>query len=103
MLIMEEKMPFLVVCEVLNADGTPHASNTRALFEDDPGFWFGFEQEYVLTKDGLPLGFPDNGYPRPQGPYYCSVGFENASGRELVEDHLDTCLEAGLNIYRYQR
>ena len=92
------KNAFMVVAEVLNADGTPHASNTRALFDDDSTFWFGFEQEYVLTKDGLPLGFPENGYPRPQGPYYCSVGFENAAGREIVEDHLDSCLDAGLGI-----
>ncbi len=60
--------------------------------------WFGFEQEYVLTLNSLPLGFPDNGYPRPQGPYYCSVGTENAAGRDLVEEHLDACLDAGLQI-----
>ncbi|MEM6757670.1 MAG: glutamine synthetase, partial [Planctomycetota bacterium] len=38
------------------------------------------------------------GYPGPQGPYYCSVGTKNCVGREIVEDHLDTCLEAGLSI-----
>ncbi len=90
---------FLVVCEVLNADGTPHASNTRALIENnDPEYWFGFEQEYVLTMDGKPLGFPDKGFPAPQGMYYCSVGTPNVSGREIVEEHLDTCLEAGLEL-----
>ena len=32
------------MCEVLNSDGTPHASNGRATIEDDDeGFWFGFE------------------------------------------------------------
>ena len=35
---------FLVMCEVLNADGTPHSSNGRATIEDDDeDFWFGFE------------------------------------------------------------
>ena len=34
----------------------------------------------------------------PQGQYYCSVGAENAIGREIVEEHLDLCLEAGLNV-----
>lgn len=92
------KNAFLVMCEVLNADGTPHESNTRAPFEDDEDFWFGFEQEYVLTKDGIPLGFPKQGYPRPQGPYYCAVGSENVAGRDLVEEHFDLCLDCGLDI-----
>ncbi|MBY0400588.1 glutamine synthetase, partial [Myxococcota bacterium] len=33
-----------------------------------------------------------------QGPYYCSVGASNAIGREIVEEHLDICLDAGLNV-----
>lgn len=94
----ERKDAFLVICEVLNPDGTPHPSNTRALFDDDEDFWFGFEQEYVLTQEGLPLGFPEKGYPRPQGPYYCAVGHGNVAGRDIVEAHLDACLEAGLDI-----
>lgn len=90
---------FLIVCEVYNADGTPHASNTRALVEnDDKELWFGFEQEYVVMKDGRPLGFPKNGYPAPQGPYYCSVGNGNVAGREMIEEHLDICLEAGIGL-----
>ena len=92
---------WLVMCEVLNADGTPHSSNGRATIEDDDNdFWFGFEQEYFLwdPETNKPLGFPTNGYPAPQGPYYCSVGASNAFGREIVEEHLDVCLEAGLNV-----
>jgi glutamine synthetase len=92
------KNAFLVMCEVLNPDGTPHASNTRAPFEDDEDFWFGFEQEYVLTKDNIPLGFPKQGYPRPQGPYYCAVGSDNVAGRDIVEEHFDLCLDCGLDI-----
>ncbi len=93
------KNAYLVVCEVLNPDGTPHSSNTRALIEDDSeDYWFGFEQEYVFTLDKLPLGFPSSGYPGPQGPYYCSVGSGNVAGREIVEEHLDLCLEAGISI-----
>ena len=34
---------WLVMCEVLNADGTPHDSNGRAtITDDDDDFWFGF-------------------------------------------------------------
>ena len=40
---------FLVMCEVMNADGTPHSSNGRATIDDDDSdFWFGFEQEYFI-------------------------------------------------------
>ena len=94
---------YLVMTEVLNADGTKHASNGRATIEegdDDEDFWFGFEQEYFLwdPETSLPPGFPPGGYPPPQGPYYCSVGAKNAHCRNLIEEHLDLCLEAGLNV-----
>jgi glutamine synthetase len=49
-------------------------------------------------KDGLPLGFPKEGYPAPQGKYYCGIGNENIVAREFVEEHLDLCLACGLNI-----
>ena len=92
---------YLVMTEVLNADGSPHESNGRATIDDDDDdFWFGFEQEYFLwdTETELPPGFPERGFPRPQGPYYCSVGAANAYGRDCVEEHLDLCLEAGINV-----
>lgn len=97
----QRKNGFLVMAEVLNADGTPHPSNGRATIDDDDNdFWFGFEQEYFLwdPKTERPLGFPAGGFPAPQGPYYCSVGARNAYGRHIVEEHLDACLEAGLNV-----
>ena len=92
---------YIVMNEVLNADGTPHTSNARATINDsDNDFWFGFEQEYFImdTETGLPLGFPVGGYPGPQGLYYCSVGGRNTHGRDFVEEHADICIEAGLNF-----
>lgn len=94
----ERKNAYLVMTEVLNPDGTPHNTNTRAKFEDDEDFWFGFEQEFAIKKDGRPLGFPKEGYPAPQGRYYCSVGHANIKGRDIIEEHLDLCLEAGLSV-----
>lgn len=93
------KNGFLVMTEVLMPDGTPHPSNTRATILDDENAWFGFEQEYFLTQDGRPLGFPDEGYPAPQGPYYTGVGYKNVGdvARQIVEEHLDLCLDAGIN------
>ncbi len=97
----QRKNAYIVMCEVMNADGTPHPSNGRATIEDDDNdFWFGFEQEYFLwdSETNKPLGFPAGGFPGPQGPYYCGVGAANAFGRHIVEEHLDACLEAGLNV-----
>ena len=89
---------FLVLCEVYDSNGKPHCSNTRVNLSQDEQYWFGFEQEYVLMKNGRPLGFPQEGYPTPQGKYYCGVGVESVEGRDIVEEHLQVCLEAGLNI-----
>ena len=90
----------IVMCEVMMPDGkTPHPSNKRATILDDEGAWFGFEQEYFFYKNGRPLGFPDAGYPAPQGPYYTGVGYSNVGdvAREIVDKHLDLCLDAGIN------
>ncbi len=76
---------YLVMCEVFNADGTPHITNGRATIdEDDDDFWFGYEQEYFLwdPETNLPLGFPKDQTP----------------GRDIIEAHLDMCLDAGLNV-----
>ena len=93
---------YLALCEVLNEKGMSHKTNERAELEDidfhrhKEGWWFGFEQEYVLIKDGKPLGFPKEGYPEPQGKYYCGVGTDRVIGREIVEQHLDACMNIGL-------
>jgi glutamine synthetase len=92
---------YLVMTEVLSADGKAHPSNGRATIDDqDDDFWFGFEQEYFLWDPATnkPLGFPAEGYPAPQGPYYCGVGAHRSYGRDIVEEHMDLCIDAGLNI-----
>ena len=94
----------LVLSEVLYTDMTPHKTNTRALLREvdekyaDFEPWFGIEQEYTFFKTGYPLGFPSGGFPAPQGVYYCGVGADEVFGREIVETHLEACLEAGLKV-----
>ena len=97
---------FLVMCEVFKPNGEPHVTNTRAELrrvlsagaeKEEP--WFGVEQEYTLFKDRTPLGWPDQGYPAPQGPFYCGVGADEVFGRELVEEHTQACLLAGIMIF----
>ena len=85
----------LVMCEVMNADGTVHPSNTRAHLREvaekhaDQEAWFGIEQEYTLFQGRSPLGWPEGGYPAPQGPFYCGVGADEVFGRDIVEEHLE--------------
>lgn len=97
---------YLALCEVLNPDGTPHVSNKRAKLvqlmkqggkAQDP--WVGFEQEYTLFDGQQPLGWPERGYPAPQGPFYCGVGADEVFGRDLVERHAQACLDAGIMLY----
>jgi glutamine synthetase len=94
----------LVMCEVFEANGDVHPSNTRAHLRHvaqrykSHDSWFGIEQEYTLFQDGRPLGFPTLGFPGPQGPYYCAVGADNIAGRDLVEDHMEACLKAGFML-----
>ena len=88
-----------VLCEVLNPDGTPHESNKRSKigegFED---LWFGFEQEYFIREEinGNILGHKRN-ILKGQGEYYCGVG-HNVAGRSFVDEHLNMCLNYGIDI-----
>lgn len=98
----------IVLCECVmpNEERCPIPTNSRRsalkLFEQKQGQepWFGIEQEYTLFEPDMvtPYGWPKNGYPRPQGPFYCSAGAENAHGRRIVEAHYRACMYAGINI-----
>jgi glutamine synthetase len=90
---------FIVLCEVYLPNGDPHPSNYRAKVLDDPDTWIGLEQEYFMMQDGRPLGFPEFGFPGPQGKYYTGVGYENVGdvARQIADEHLELCLEAGIN------
>ncbi len=94
----------LVMTAVTYPDGKVHESNKRAQlaelaekFEAEES-WFGIEQEYTFFQGRSPLGWPDGGYPAPQGPFYCGVGADEVFGRDIVEDHMEACLRAGIGI-----
>jgi len=95
----------LVLCEVYNADGTPHSTNTRSNIASakQKEYWFGFEQEYTLMKNGRPLEWPEDTtkYPKEQGDYYCGVGGSNIGslGRRIMHEHTENCLIAGVSIH----
>ncbi len=94
----------IVMNEVYKADGSVHPSNTRhhlatlAKKYQSQDAWFGIEQEYTFFEGAKPLGWPDNGFPAPQGGYYCGVGADEVFGRTIVEDHMQACLDAGILI-----
>lgn len=96
----------IVLCDTYKPDGTPAKNNNRywanSMFEqkqeEEP--WFGLEQEYFLIdpKTGYPLGFNGDGEAIEQGQYYCSAGTDNAFGRQIVDEHLNACIHAGVKI-----
>jgi glutamine synthetase len=95
----------LVMCETWMSDGKPNTYNFRhdaaVLMEKHASeeYWFGLEQEYTLLGfDGWPYGWPKNGFPAPQGPYYCGVGTGKVMCRDIVEAHYKACLYAGIQI-----
>lgn len=97
---------FLAMCEVLNPDRSPHKTNHRAHLRDlmekggaEHDAYVGFEQEYTFFKNGRPLGWPQDGFPAPQGPFYCGVGVKNVFGRKIVEEHARACSNIGLAIF----
>ncbi len=94
----------IVMTEVLLTDMSPHPTNTRALLAPVAEKFaaqapiFGIEQEYTFFDGSRPLGFPEGGFPAPQGGYYCGVGADEIFGRPVVEKHMAACLFAGIEL-----
>jgi len=97
---------YLVLCDTYTNDNKPLKTNNRynannifnKKLEEYP--WYGLEQEYFIIDPNVnkPLGFPQFGNPEEQGPYYCSIGVHNSFGRNIAEEHLESCIYAGIII-----
>jgi glutamine synthetase len=89
-----------VLCEVYDKNNQPHETNNRfKIGSEDSDFWVGFEQEYFIRSghNKEVLGFHNGGIIDPQGTYYCGVGGQ-MWGRQLSDEHLDMCLDYGIDI-----
>eukprot|EP00796_Vickermania_ingenoplastis_P001158 gene1158-683_t len=101
----QSNLPWIVVlAECYYPNGKPTSDNSRAvarkIFEQLPEEkpWFGMEQEFFLTRNNRPVGWPDRGFPAPQGPYYCSTGANVAFGRKYLDMMYETCLQMGIKV-----
>jgi len=102
---------YLVLCQVMNPDGSAHITNNyfklynfiqhnlKTTYLDS---WFGIEQEYIiLDKSGNAFEIDNICNDKilyNQNQHYCSVGTGKAMGRQIAEEHMILCLEAGLKI-----
>lgn len=96
----------LVLCDVTDFDDVPVESNKRRQLVElnekykDSEWMFGIEQEYVLMDGSATrlYRWPNGAYPGEQGPYYCGVGYDEAYGTHIVDEHTDECLVYGIAI-----
>ncbi|KAJ0822463.1 putative glutamine synthetase [Helianthus annuus] len=96
---------WLVMCDAYTLAGKPIPTNKRCaagkifsnpeVEKEVP--WYRIEQEYTVDVN-WPLGWPQGGFPGPQGPYYCGIGTDKAFGHDIVDAHNKACLYAGINI-----
>lgn len=102
----KEVLCYLVLCDCYDNTDKPLISNNRhvanLIFTKVASSipWFGLEQEYTLYDGatGKILGWPSEGLPEKQGKYYCGVGADRIFGRNIIEEHYEACITAGLNI-----
>ncbi|KAJ0501213.1 putative glutamine synthetase [Helianthus annuus] len=97
--------PNWVMCDAYTLAGKPIPTNKRCaagkifsnpeVEKEVP--WYRIEQEYTVDVN-WPLGWPQGGFPGPQGPYYCGIGTDKAFGHDIVDAHNKACLYAGINI-----
>jgi glutamine synthetase len=95
-----KKNGVIVMCEVMMPDGkTPHPSNARATIPTIRAPGSVSSRNISSTRTARRSASPRGGFPRPQGEYYTGVGYKNVGciAREIVDTHLDLCLDAGIN------
>lgn len=98
----KELQSFFVLCSTYSPDGKPLKSNTRhnavdIFLEEDvieQDIWFGIEFEYMMYNKETNLPLINEG----AKTNYCSIV---ATGRNIVEEHMMMCLDAGIGYDGY--
>ena len=80
----KRKQSFLVMCDTSMTD-------ERLDINEEEKFLFGFKQKYTLQMSNIKIWTIEEGI-------YCGLGYGRVLGREIMEEHLDACLSAGLKI-----
>ena len=80
----KRKQSFLVMCDTSMTD-------ERLDINEEEKFLFGFKQKYTLQISNIKIWTIEEGI-------YCGLGYGRVLGREIMEEHLDACLSAGLKI-----
>lgn len=100
------KNAFLVMCETRRNDRSvlenSYREEANKIFTSDllQEPWFGIEQEYFFIdpKTQKPLGYEEKNENTREKTHYCSVGSENAYGRDIADLHMNACLAAGIVV-----
>jgi glutamine synthetase len=94
---MEGMESVLVLCDTYDNDNKPlltnHRHNASKIFDgvQRESCWFGLEQEYFIRFMNAPF------YCENDGVHYCGTTIHYEE-RQIVEEHLKSCLEAELTI-----
>jgi glutamine synthetase len=95
---------YFILCECYNKDKTPHITNTRIKCIDTYEKYkkhepmFGIEQEYVLSENIKTNATECFLKGNQEGRSYCAVGGDRSFGRQLSNDHLETCINSNIDI-----
>jgi glutamine synthetase len=81
---------YLVLCDTANRQQAVNIFNKNL----DAKPWFGLEQEFFFSTTPTNIFFDKC---EPLGRFYCGVGL-CATQRKIVEEHLEACINAGIQI-----
>ena len=93
---------YLVMCDTYDTENNPlnnnHRLKAKKIFDNyvDQKPWYGIEQEFFMI-DNDTKSFLEIKNLEQIGLHYCGIGL-NSKSRMIMEELLDACLNAGLNI-----
>ena len=104
----KNKNSYIVLCSSYYPNMQPVSNNHRdyavKIFDmyKEHEAWYGLEQEYFIydNETNKPFKYDDL---TPHTKYYCSVGENAHEVRNLMEKHMDYCLDIGIKMSGYNQ